>query len=326
MSKQAPLSLAALERSENPKLVREIVTPEGIPLRFTLARASERAGAFALDLFLQVVVLTILSWIVRAGIGSRVDGSALTGVVVVLAFLLTNFYFAFFEVRWQGATFGKRKVGIRVIDARGGQLETSAVLARNLIRELELWTPMRILVARGTLWPDAPWWAITIAVAWTVVFVFMPLFNRDKLRIGDMIAGTLVVVQPKVVLVPDLVDEAAAARAVPTNFGLTPAPAGRAVKAPRYTFTAQQLSFYGIYELQVLEGLLRTTANALPGDFSHLEALRTVCEKVRKKIGYDDAAAVDDEVFLHEFYVAQRAHLEQDMLFGERREDKHAAR
>jgi uncharacterized RDD family membrane protein YckC len=322
VSKKAPLSLASLERSENPKLVREIVTPEGIPLRFTLARASERAGAFALDIFIQIIVLTVLSWLVKLGIGSRLEGSALTGVVVVIAFLLMNFYFAFFEVRWQGATFGKRKVGIRVIDMRGGQLETSAVLARNLIRELELWTPLRLLIARETLWPGLPWWAITLALAWTVVFMFMPLFNRDKLRVGDMIAGTLVVVQPKHVLVPDLVDEAAAARTVPTNFGLTPAPAGGAVNPPRYTFSAAQLSFYGIYELQVLEGLLRTTA-ATAVDLGHLQALTTVREKVCKKIGYD-GPVVDDETFLREFYVAQRAHLEKDMLFGQRREDKNA--
>jgi hypothetical protein len=42
-------SLEALRRTEDPKWVREIVTPEGIPIRFTLARGAERAGAFILD-------------------------------------------------------------------------------------------------------------------------------------------------------------------------------------------------------------------------------------------------------------------------------------
>jgi len=38
------LSVGALLRVDDPKLVREIVTPEGIPLRFTLARAGDSRG------------------------------------------------------------------------------------------------------------------------------------------------------------------------------------------------------------------------------------------------------------------------------------------
>src|SRR5262249_22569234 len=172
----------------------------------------------------------------------------------------------------QGATPGKRRIGIRVIDARGGQLETSAVLARNLIRELEVWTPLRFLLAGGLVWPDAPGWARLLAIAWTFVFLFMPAFNKDRLRIGDMIAGTRVVMQPQVVLMPDLVDEAAAAPRVTARAGSGAAGA----LPPAHAFTEAQLGIYGIYELQVLESVLRSS----PGDVAHLEAIRTVSEKV----------------------------------------------
>ncbi|HEY0990960.1 MAG TPA: RDD family protein, partial [Kofleriaceae bacterium] len=205
------LSVAALTRIEDPKLVREIVTPEGIPVRFTLARAGDRAAAFLLDVLLQVVLAVAILWGVAVAVGGA--GTWLTAVVVVVAFLLLNFYFAFFEVRWQGTTPGKRRVGIRVIDARGGQLETSAVLARNLIRELEVWTPLRFLLASSLVWPEAPGWARLVAGAWAFLFLFMPVFNKDRLRVGDMIAGTRVVLHPRAVLMPDLVDESAAAPA-----------------------------------------------------------------------------------------------------------------
>jgi len=46
-------------------------------------------------------------------------------------------------------------------------------------------------------------------------------------------------------------------------------------------------------------------------------------KKVRQKIRYG-AQVVDDERFLRDFYAAQRAHLEQKMLFGQRRQDKYA--
>jgi hypothetical protein len=51
----------------------------------------------------------------------------------------------------------------------------------------------------------------------------------------------------------------------------------------------------------------------------------TVAEKIRAKINYRGKPG-DDERFLRDFYAALRAHLEQRMLFGERREDKYAAR
>lgn len=302
-------SLEALRRAEDPKWIREIITPEGIPVRFTLARGADRVGAFLLDCLIQFGLLVVIAIALNFAVDAP-EGNWLTAIVTVLAFLLLNFYFVFFEVRWQGATPGKRKVGIRVIDARGGQLETSAVLARNLIRELELWTPLRFLILRSFLWPDAPLWAALFASAWGLVFLFFPLFNKDRLRIGDMIAGTRVVIQPKVVLVPDLVDEAKAAPA-----WVNP------LTAESFKFTEEQLSIYGIYELQVLEGLLRSDS-ATPG---HFEALTTVVDKVRAKIKYEGQIR-DVDRFLRDFYAAQRAHLEKKMVFGQRREDKFAAK
>jgi uncharacterized RDD family membrane protein YckC len=303
-----PSYLAALRR-EQPALVRALVTPEGIPLRFTLGRAGDRAVAFVLDVVLQLVVLLALGLGLAYAV-PRDTGSWLTAAIVLMAFFLFNFYFAFFEVRWQGLTPGKRFVGIRVIDARGGQLETSAVLARNLVRELEVWTPLRFLLAGRLLWPEAPVWAPLAAGAWAFVFLFMPLFNKDRLRVGDLIAGTRVVVQPKVVRMPDLVDLHAAVAG-------DASPVAAPVSAATYTFSDTQLGFYGIYELQVLEGVLRGDASTA----AHQAAVRTVSDKVRHKIGYD-VASVDDERFLHDFYAAQRAYLEQKLLFGQRREDK----
>jgi len=294
----------AKDREVQSKLSREIVTPEGVPIRFQLARAGDRAGAFVIDMGLQILVLLLLIWMLSLTIGNMMEGSWLMAVVIVMSFLLLNFYFPFFEVRWQGSTFGKRRVGIRVIDARGGQLETSAVLARNFVRELEVWIPLRFLVGGKVVWPGAPAWAYLLAGAWTFVFMFFPLFNKDRLRVGDLIAGTRVVMQPKVVLVPDLVAEQAAYQ--------TPAQ-----KSKGYVFTEKQLGFYGIYELQVLEGVLRQT----PGTPGWFEAISTVCDKIRTKIGYDGLIQ-DSERFLRDFYAAQRSHLEQKMLFGQRREDK----
>ena len=115
-------------------------------------------------------------------------------------------------------------------------------------------------------------------------------------------AGTLVVIAPR----PVLLDDVAAAAAVP--------------KQDAVTFTSDQLDVYGIYELQVLEDLLRED-----GRKDRNEALTVVCEKVQRKIGWtppDGARGVDPLVFLQAFYAAQRARLEHKLLFGKRQERK----
>ena len=78
---------------------------------------------------------------------------------------------------------------------------------------------------------------------------------------------------------------------------------------------------YGIYELQVLEEVLRRRGRV------SRKPKRVVAEKIIDKIGWDGRVRdIDVEVFLNEFYTAQRARLEQKMLFGERRENKHSGK
>lgn len=288
---------------------RQIVTPEGVPLQFTLASGGDRAAAFVLDFLFLVVALAVMAIVITMTGG----GPWMNAFLMIAIFVIRNFYFVIFETRWQGLTPGKRIIGIRVVDARGGQLDAGAILARNLVREVEVWQPMMLLLASDQIWPDAPGWAKAVAALWVFVFAFMPLFNKDRLRMGDIIGGTRVVVQPKTLLLPDLADAVAAPPPMP---GWAPPQPGA-----MFTFTAEQLDVYGIFELQVLEGVLRSES----GTVAHHEAITTVAAKIHAKIDYRQPVPVQaHERFLRDFYTALRAHLEKKMLFGHRKEDKHA--
>ena len=279
---------------------REIVTPEGVPLHFVVARAGDRIAAFTVDILLifgasQVVILaTVVLMGATRGIGLAVG--------LVAFFLLRNFYFTWFECLWQGTTPGKRAVGVRVIDGHGGILTAEAVFARNLMREVEVFVPLVAVLAPESLLPGIPAGVRWLALAWLFVLALLPLFNRDRLRVGDLVGGTLVVRAPSFVLREDL---------------SAPASAGPSV----LTFTDAQLDLYGIRELQVLESLLR---EARP----RAQALEAVAKKIQAKIGWvpPGAARIDDEDFLRAFYTAQRARLEHRMLLGERREAKRPGR
>src|SRR3546814_9024800 len=58
-----------------------------------------------------------------------------------------TFWFIGFELGSRAATPGKRLMGIRVVARDGGRLTADAVVARNLIRELELFLPLMMLGA-----------------------------------------------------------------------------------------------------------------------------------------------------------------------------------
>jgi len=283
--------------------LREIVTPEGVPLRFTLARAGDRAGAFLVDAVIistavvVVTVATVMLTVATRGIGLAVG--------LLAFFLLRNFYFTWFECLRQGATPGKRLLGLRVIDAHGGSLTPEAVFTRNLMREVELFLPLLALLAPEALLPDVPGWARLPALAWLFVLASLPLFNRDRLRLGDLVAGTVVVLAPRAALREDLSAEGRS----------------KVRSVADWTFTPEQLDVYGIQELQVLETLLRQP-NRRPA------TLEAVAEQIRMKIGLVSLGAgeIDVEAFLRAFYTAQRARLEHRMLLGERRQSKRAGR
>ncbi len=277
--------------------VREVVTPEGVPIRFAVALAGDRLGAFLLDLLF--IVLIVLAIAIPLGVlASRdlISGDVVFAASLLAIFLVRTFYFTFFELSWQGQTPGKRRLRIRAVEARGGPLTAEAIIARNLTREVELFLPMIALFAPDALFGGAPGWARVGALAWMLLFGFLPLFNKDRLRVGDLIAGTVVVRTPDAVLLEDL----SAAR-----------------PGEDVAFTDAQLDVYGVYELQVLEDVLRGRGRA-----GHDEAVRTVAGKVREKIGWT-GPAVADEPFLDAFYAALRGRLERRLLFGTRRADKH---
>lgn len=274
---------------------KEVVTPEGVPLRFEIALAGDRAGALVLDLLIAAGLLFAL-WapVLLLMLRSTVPADVGFAILLLLSFLVRSFYFTWFEVAWNGQTPGKRRIGIRAIEASGGPLRAEAIVARNLTREFEIFLPVAALSAPQALFPGAPGWAALLAVAWLLVLGLLPLFNRDRLRVGDLVAGTLVVRDPSPVLLPDLTTRT----------------------AEGWTFAPEAVEVYGVYELHVLEDVLRSSGLDRP------DRLRTVAAAIATKIGLPEAPS-DPESFLTAFYAALRARLEGKLLLGKRKADKH---
>jgi len=284
-------------RPQLAKRRRELITPEGLALPLTIASRGARAGALLLDLavifgamiliFLALIFMGLGAIDLNAGTASPAVEAIL--VLLILTVFLSRYgYFLWFELGPRGATPGKRALGIRVAARGGGRLTAEAVIARNLMRDVEVFVPIVFLMSGGVDWSTTG----TAALVWLAVFVLFPFFNRDHLRAGDLVAGTWVVEaeRHKLMQAMSLAQD----------------------RTATYRFGEAELSVYGEHELQVLEGVLRQ---------DNSEAQRQVMEAICRKIGWEPGAG-DERAFLEAFYAALRARLEQNMRFGKRKKDK----
>lgn len=300
------------------KRARSIVTPEGIALPIVIASRGARVGALMLDLLILVISLFVFDLVLDAifggvdfetEIGSEGSPSAagefLAILSIIIGFAAWYGYFLVQELGPRGATLGKRIVGIRVAARGGERLTPEAVIARNLLRDVEIFYPIIYILIAAVLsimgeMSGALLWA---AVIWFLLFALFPFFNRDALRAGDVVAGTWVVEAPKARL----------GSAISTR-GAAAAESESALTGARYEFGEKELSFYGERELQTLEKMLRENNH---------DALATVQATICRKIGWEPGEG-DERAFLEAYYAQLRARLENNMRFGLRKADKHS--
>lgn len=147
---------------------RPIQTPEGVELGLRVAGPIPRAYAWLIDFLIRAAFYTVLSMVLA------IFGKTGIGILLILMFLLEWFYPVVFEVYKQGATPGKRSLGIRVVNDDGTEVTWQTSLIRNLLRAVDF---LPFLYGFG---------------------VVTMLCNRDFQRLGDLAAGTIVVYRDKI--------------------------------------------------------------------------------------------------------------------------------
>ena len=273
-------------------LQRKLITPEGIDLQIKLAESGERVGAFFLDLSIMAGTLIALT-LIAVLIGASISSPEFILIIWILAFfILRVFYFTIFELGPRAATPGKRAFGIRIAPRNGGRLRAEAVFARNAMREVEIFMPLGFLLSQVGTGVDG---IIVIAgFSWSAIFAFFPLFNKDRLRPGDIVAGTWVVKAPKRKLKTDIASSGE-----------------RALE--KFKFSTTELNAYGEHELHVLENVLRARNE---------ETIELIASRIRNKNSRPKGDNETDSEFLDAYYTALRNRLEKRLLYGERRRDK----
>ncbi|MGO8671299.1 MAG: RDD family protein [Capsulimonadaceae bacterium] len=190
-----------------------VVTPENIEIEYELAGVGTRLMANALDGILQALafivlivifglimfVLSVFSANAYAHVRVFSEGVYLAAGSIAF-FLLFWGYFIYYEIVRNGQTPGKSHLGLRVIRTGGYPISSYAAITRNLLRVID-GIPMVVglvyayyLVTKlGSTQPDIGGPAL-VAVCLLMTLCFL-LFTPRYQRLGDLIAGTMVVKQ-----------------------------------------------------------------------------------------------------------------------------------
>jgi uncharacterized RDD family membrane protein YckC len=142
--------------------LRRYEIPEGVSLHLRVAGPVVRACAWAIDTSIRALIYLCFAMLLGylGGLG--------VGVMLIGMFLIEWFYPVVFEIQ-NGATPGKRAMGILVIQENGTPVTPAASVIRNLLRSTDF---LPFLYGVGLL---------------------TMLSNRSFQRLGDLAAGTLVV-------------------------------------------------------------------------------------------------------------------------------------
>ena len=161
-----------------------VLTPANIEIEYRLAGAGSRLAAFVVDFAIQIIMCLAVGFLILYGIYgyqfntlANVEGFALA-ILIISWFVIYFCYFIVSEMSTNGQSIGKKIFGLRVIRDNGEPVELPQSLIRNLFRAV-----LDILY----------------------IGLFFILFSPKHKRIGDIVAGTVVICEhyESVPLMPD---------------------------------------------------------------------------------------------------------------------------
>lgn len=152
----------------------KILTPENIELEVVLAEVLSRSIAAFIDFFIQCILILLIGWEYLALINQLfIQGMPeyygwLLGGMIIIEFIIVYGYYMISEILMCGRTLGKKVMHLRIIRNNGGPVTIKHVVIRNLFR---------------------------VFIDNFGIGILMMFFNKKNKRLGDIVAGTIVVIE-----------------------------------------------------------------------------------------------------------------------------------
>lgn len=186
-----------------------VKTPENISFQYRIAGPFRRLIAFFLDLIISQVCYWFLVILIMIGVGllSSMAGpqvaelvtGTLSGIFLSIGFFVWWFYGAIMETYWNGQTYGKKFMNLRALRVNGEAIDGTQALLRNFFRLMDCCPFVGMAVMLGPDIADEFLGQAANAGAipsFMVGLIVMSVSSRYQ-RVGDLVAGTIVVHEQK---------------------------------------------------------------------------------------------------------------------------------
>ena len=170
-----------------------VVTPENIEFDYQLAGPFRRLPAYLIDVVIRWAIFLLgvaLLWSVGGFINMALLSPLMMAATFIAYFIIMNFYGTLLETFYNGRTVGKWSCGIRVIGIDGGPITGKRAFLRNLIRVADL-APYAALSQFDDEIPPV------FLVSTGMIGLLSMIFTRRMQRLGDLAAGTMVIVDER---------------------------------------------------------------------------------------------------------------------------------
>ncbi len=152
---------------------RGIVTPQGVVLDLETAGIGYRGAARLIDTIVVVIAIIITSVLIDFS-GQLVGETTAFVLQRVMGFLILFFYPIIAETYFRGRTVGKLAIGLRVVSLEAGAIGFREAFIRSLFQLVDF------ILTFGAL------------------ALLTGMFTARSQRLGDIAAGTFVIVDPRV--------------------------------------------------------------------------------------------------------------------------------
>lgn len=241
-----------------------VVTGDAVVLDLRPAGFATRMLAIAFDAVIQATLVFVVALTAGVLVSGGIDVALATAVATALNALILIGYPTVLETMTRGRSLGKLALGLRVVGTDGSSERFRQALARALTGFVELW------------------------MTFGVIALLASILNHDGRRIGDFLAGTIVVQERSGVHQPDAVHMPPRMAQWAASAELSQVDAESTAMARQYVQRYNELDGQARHEMgvRIATEVARSVTPPPPPDTTPVEFLAAVlAERRRREVG-----------------------------------------
>jgi uncharacterized RDD family membrane protein YckC len=179
----------------------KVPTNFNIELEFEIPEFYRRMIALLIDIIIEIlyfrlILVEIMNSMSRNSDPWDTDEQFNLNAIGLLLFLPIMIYHVVFEIIMNGQSIGKRIMGLRIVDEKGGKASISQFLIRWLLRISDVWMVVLLIIIlrmAETGGRGENVFILLLALGFLITDIVLVVSSKKGQRIGDILAHTILI-------------------------------------------------------------------------------------------------------------------------------------